>query len=78
MRRYLMTVVLILLVGCTVKNQLTLEEEVRQHVENYLFAVETDDVTSIIEYADDLRSPDKEEQEKEYLEISLSEEVFET
>ncbi|WP_409369602.1 hypothetical protein [Lysinibacillus sp. 38-6] len=64
MRKLIVLGILLLLfiVGCSAKT----DEEVKTLVSNYLEAVETNDISSIIKYADDVRFPDKDEQKKQY------------
>lgn len=68
MKKFIILGVLLLtvLVGCSTKTTLTTDEEVTAHVNNYLEALETMDIASMVKYADDLRFPDKAEQKKEY------------
>lgn len=60
---------LTLLVGCSNETTLTTDEEVTNLVNNYLQALESKDVSSMVKYADDLRFPDKVEQREQYSSI---------
>ncbi|MBO0602225.1 hypothetical protein I2483_11155 [Sporosarcina sp. E16_3] len=68
MRKFIVLGILLLLflVGCSTK---TTDEKVATLVSNYLEAVETNDVSSMVKYADDIRFPDKAEQKEEYSSI---------
>ncbi|MFD1927669.1 hypothetical protein ACFSFY_06265 [Sporosarcina siberiensis] len=68
MRKFIVLGILLLLflVGCSTK---TTDEKVATLVNNYLEAVETNDVSSMVKYADDIRFPDKAEQKEEYSSI---------
>ena len=57
---------LLFLVGCSTK---TTDEKVATLVSNYLLAVETKDISSMVKYADDIRFPDKAEQKEQYSSI---------
>jgi len=72
MRKFIVLGILLLtlLVGCSNETTLTTDEEVTNLVNNYLEALESMDVSSMVKYADDLRFPDKVEQKKEYSSIS--------
>ena len=65
MRKFIVLGILLLLflVGCSNK---TTDEEVATLVSNYLQAVETKDISSMVKYADDIRFPDKAEQKEQY------------
>lgn len=65
MRKFVVlgALLLLALVGCSAK---TTDEKVTTLVSNYLEAVETKDVPSMVKYADDIRFPDKAEQKEEY------------
>ncbi|MBK3496886.1 hypothetical protein JFL43_18870 [Viridibacillus sp. YIM B01967] len=60
---------LILLVDCSNETNLTTDEEVANLVNNYLEALETKDITSMLKYVDDIRFPDKVEQKEQYSNI---------
>jgi len=68
MRRFIVLGILLLLflVGCSTK---TTDEKVATLVSNYLQAVETKDISSMVKYADDMRFPDKAEQKEQYSSI---------
>lgn len=68
MRKLIVLGVLLLLflVGCSTK---TTDEKVATLVSNYLQAVETKDISSMVKYADDIRFPDKAEQKEQYSSI---------
>lgn len=68
MRKFIVLGILLLLflVGCSTK---TTDEKVVTVVSNYLQAVETKDISSMVKYADDIRFPDKAEQKEQYSSI---------
>ncbi|USK32153.1 hypothetical protein LIT25_16225 [Bacillus sp. F19] len=68
MRRFIVlsTLVLVLLAGCSADETLTKDEQVKNIVDNYLEAIETKNIAAAINYADDLRFPDKENQKEQY------------
>ena len=68
MRKFIVLGILLLLflVGCSTK---TTDEKVATLVSNYLQAVETKDISSMVKYADDIRFPDKAEQKEQYSSI---------
>ncbi|KZN98594.1 hypothetical protein [Pseudobacillus badius] len=51
------------------------KEEVEKLVNSYLTALEEKDVSSLVKYADDLRFPDKKDQQQEYLAIITDETI---
>lgn len=68
MRKIIVLGILMLLFlgGCSTK---TTEDKVATLVSNYLQAVETKDISSMVKYADDIRFPDKAEQKEQYSSI---------
>jgi len=68
MRKHMVLGFLLLLfiVGCSANT----DEEVTTLVSNYLKALETNDISSIVKYADDVRFPDKAEQKEQYSTIN--------
>lgn len=78
MRRFIVLgiLLLILLAGCSTKTTLTTDEEVTNLVNNYLEALETKDISSMVKYADDIRFPDKDEQKEQY--SSIDEDITDT
>jgi len=68
MRKFIVLGILLLLflVGCSTK---TTDEKVVTVVSNYLQAVETKDISSMVKYADDIRFPNKAEQKEQYSSI---------
>jgi len=57
---------LLFIVGCSANT----DEEVTTLVSNYLKALETNDISSIVKYADDVRFSDKAEQKEQYSTIN--------
>ena len=78
MRKFIVLgiLLLILLVGCSTETTLTTDEEVTNLVNNYLEALETKDISSMVKYADDIRFPDKVEQKEQY--SSIDEDITDT
>ncbi|GAA0336530.1 hypothetical protein GCM10008967_28610 [Bacillus carboniphilus] len=70
------TLMLIILTGCSSEASLTNEEKVTGVVNNYLEALESKDISAMVKYTDDLRFPDKEEQKKQYK--NIEEEITDT
>ena len=68
MRKFIVLgiILLLFLVGCSTK---TTDEKVETFVSNYLQAVETKDISSMVKFADDIRFPDKAEQKEQYSSI---------
>ncbi|MGE7186237.1 hypothetical protein ACQKKK_20390 [Peribacillus sp. NPDC006672] len=71
MRKFIVLgiLLLILLVGCSTETTLTNDKEVANLVNNYLEALETKDITSMVKYSDDIRFPDKVDQKEQYSNI---------
>lgn len=65
-----------ILSGCSSEASITSDEKVTGLVSDYLEALESQDISALVKYADDLRFPDKEEQKKEY--SSIEEEITDT
>ncbi len=70
MRKFIVLGILLLLflIGCSTK---TTDEKVATLVSNYLQAVETKEISSMVKYADDIRFPDKAEQKEQYSTIDF-------
>lgn len=70
MRKFIVLGILLLLflVGCSTK---TTDEKVATLVNKYLEAVEINDISSMVKYADDIRFPDKAEQKEQYSTIDF-------
>lgn len=68
MKKFIILGILLLtvLVGCSDEASLTTDEEVTDLVNNYLEALKSKDVASMVIYADDLRFPNKAEQKEQY------------
>jgi len=61
---------LLLLIGCSTKATFTPEMEVEKLLQNYLKALEDNDLSTLVKLSDDIRFPDKKEQMKEYQDIN--------
>lgn len=66
------------LIGCSNEKAGADDKEVKALVNNYLSALEKKDISSAVKYAEDLRFPDKQIQEKEYREIFALQSVTDT
>lgn len=67
---------LIILSGCSSEANETTDEKVTGLVSDYLKALESKDISAMVKYSDDLRFPNKDEQEKEY--SNIEEEISDT
>ncbi|WP_342540400.1 hypothetical protein MHI39_24120 [Heyndrickxia sp. FSL K6-6286] len=65
----LVILMFIFLTGCSTKTALASDEEITNLVNNYLEALESRDISSMVKYADDIRFPDKDEQKEQYSSI---------